>query len=239
MSEHGRRANCCTRMVHHLFLAVALALCASARAQTGTALSDSAKAMIGTWELSDAERGKTCSARFSADPARVGYRVIFDAECAKLFPLVHQIAGWRFPQDDLLYMLDAQGKAVLQFSEVEDGMFEAPTPGLGVLFLQNPAAAAAGPKPEPSSGDAAGNWAVVRGDGVSICVLTLAGNGFAVTAQPGCDPSITKLNFTQWRMNQGELLLIPANGEPWRFEDADGNWRQLTDSPEQLMLVRQ
>ena len=48
------------------------------------------------------------------------------------------------------------GKALVEFSEVEDGIYEAPTPGVGVLFLQN-AAAAAGP-PEKPPEEVAGNW---------------------------------------------------------------------------------
>jgi Protease inhibitor Inh len=226
--------------VRRLFpAAVALALSGFAQAQTNATLSDSVKAMVGTWEFSNAERDKTCTAKFTTDPARIGFRVTFDADCAKLFPLVRQIVGWKFPQEDLLYMLDARGKALMEFSEVEDGIYEAPTPGLGVLFLQNAAAAAASPKSEPTTGEVAGNWAVVRDDGTSICVLTLAKGGLAVTAQPGCDPSIVKFNFTQWRMDQDELVLIPANGDTLRFEDADGNWRQISDAAGQLLLVRQ
>ena len=56
---------------------------------------------------------------------------------------MNDIAGWTYPNNDLLKLLDAQGRPLVEFSEVEDGIFEAPTPGVGVLFLQAPAAAAA------------------------------------------------------------------------------------------------
>ena len=98
--------------------------------------------MIGTWEFSNADRDKTCTVTFKSDRSAVGYKLEFDPNCGNLFPLVRDIAGWKYPEDDLLYLLDAQGKSLVEFSEVEDGIFEAPTPGLGVLFLQNPAAAA-------------------------------------------------------------------------------------------------
>ena len=221
-----------------LIAAVAVAIGGTAHAQTGAQLTDSAKAMIGSWEFSNAERDKICTAKFTANRAASGYKVTFDANCAKLFPLVRRIVGWKFPKDELLYLVDAQGKALVEFSEVEDGIFEAPTPGLGVLFLQNPAAAAAAPKATPSQ-KVTGNWGVVRGDGAPICVLTLAADGLSVTAQPGCDAGIAKLDFTQWRMDNGDLLLVPSNGEPWRFEDADGNWRRLSDTADTIMLVRQ
>lgn len=221
-----------------LIAAVAVVVSGTAHAQTGAPLADSVKSMIGNWEFSNAERDKICTAKFTANHAASGYKVTFDANCAKLFPLVRRIFGWNFPQDDLLYLLDAQGKALVEFSEVEDGIFEAPTPGLGVLFLQNPAAAAAAPKAKQLH-EVAGNWAVVRGDGAPLCVLTLASDGLSVTAQPGCDPGIAKLEFTQWRMDNGDLLLVPASGEPWRFEDVDGNWRRLSQAADPIMLVRQ
>jgi Protease inhibitor Inh len=227
-------------MARRIFIAAAAAVIgATVHAQTPATLGESAKAMIGSWELSNAERDKTCSAKFTSNAARAGFKVTFDASCGILFPPVSKIVGWKFPQDDLLYLLDAQGKALIEFSEVEDGIFEAPTPGLGVLFLQNPAAAAAAPKAEPSR-DAAGNWAVLRGDSAPICVLVLARDGLSVTAQPGCDAGIAKLDFTQWRMDNGELVLVPSNGEPWRFEDVDGNWRRLSEGAvDQIMLVRE
>ncbi len=209
---------------------------AQAQAQTRATMSDSAKAMIGAWEFSNAGRDKSCSVTFSAERAAAGYRLKFDADCGILFPLVKQITGWKYPPGELLYLIDARGQTIISFSEVEDGIFEAPTPGLGVLFLQNSTAS----KPEPKAADdATGSWAVVRGDAPPLCVLTLAAGGFSVTAQPGCDPDVAKLEFTQWRLDGRDLLLIPANGEPWRFEQVDGNWRRLSDEAEPLMLVRQ
>ena len=142
-----------------------------ARAQTPSALGESAQRMIGNWEFSNADHDKICTATFKSDPARNGFKVEFDANCVNLFPLVREIATWKFPDNDLLYLLDAQGKSVAEFSEVEDGIFEAPTPGVGVLFLQNAATAAPPPKPPDQ---VAGNWAIVRKAGPPACLLTLA-----------------------------------------------------------------
>ena len=120
-------------------------------------LGESAKAMIGTWEFSNAARDKVCNATFKKIHTRVGFRVTFGANCGKLFPLVQQVAGWRYPEDDDLFLLDADGKALVEFSEVEDGIFEAPTPGVGVLFLQNPAAIERDKRDGADSPDNAGN----------------------------------------------------------------------------------
>ncbi len=151
------------------------------------------------------------------------------------------VAGWKFPDNDLLSLLDADGKALVEFSEVEDGIYEAPTPGIGVLFLQNPAAA--GPPPKPPE-QIAGNWSLVRADGTAACkfalTVTAAKDGFALTVAPGCDAAIARLNFSQWRLDRDELMLVPARGNPWRFEEIEGgNWRRVPDSAEPFTLARQ
>jgi Protease inhibitor Inh len=225
-------------MMRFVLIAIfAVSISAAAQARTNEALSNSAKAVIGAWEFSDAEHDKMCTVKFASDAAKVGLKVTFDANCGNLFPLVRQIAGWKYPQGDLLYLVDGTGQALITFSEVEDGIFEAPTPGLGLLFLQNPTAAALPEQDQPS--EVAGNWELRHGNDIVVCVLTLASDGFAVTVNPGCDPEIVKLNFAQWRMDRSELVLVPASGDPWLFEDTDGNWRRLNENAEPFMLVRQ
>ena len=154
---------------------------------------------------------------------------------------MNQVAGWTFPDNDLLHLLDAQGKVLVEFSEVEDGIYEAPTPGVGVLFLQSPAAA--GPPPK-SPEQIAGSWAIKRGSGAPICALalttTVLRDDFALTVKPGCDPAITRIGFAQWRMDRGELELVSPRGITWRFEEVDnGAWRRLPETADQIMLVRQ
>jgi len=227
--------------MRHLVIAVlSLFLCAPALAQKAT-LTDSAKEMIaiGTWEFSNADRDKACKITFKSDPAPVGFALSLDADCVNLFPLARDIAGWKYPDDDLLYLLDAQGKALVEFSEVEDGIFEAPTPGIGVVFLQNPAAA--GPAPVKKVSDIAGDWLIKRGD-TTVCAVTLTGGDkgdtFPLIVRAGCDPAITNLKFGQWRLDNGEIDLLPANGEPWRFQESDGVWQRLSET-EQIILERQ
>ncbi len=223
-----------------LLLIVTAGLIAPALAQAPAQLGDSAKALIGTWEFSNADRDKICSATFKADSTKVGFKVEFDSNCAALFPLVGNVAGWSFPEGDLLRFLDAQGRALVEFSEVEDGIYEAPTPGLGVLFLQN--AASAGPPPK-SPDLFVGDWAITR-RGAAICMLSLAAtgakDGFALSVKPGCDAAIARLNFAQWKIDRDELMLVPARGNPWRFEEEEGgNWRRVPESADAFTLVRQ
>jgi hypothetical protein len=140
----------------------------SAAAQSG--LNDAAKAMIGTWEFSNADREKLCAVTFRADPTSAGMRVEFEGKCAGLFPFVTEITSWRIAEHDFLRLMDAKGQSVLEFSEVEGGIFEAPRPGEGILFIQN--ASAVGPAPRTAD-QMTGEWAVVRGSNRTICTLTL------------------------------------------------------------------
>ncbi len=211
----------------------------AASAQTPATLGDSAKAVIGSWEFSNADRDKICTVVLKSDPAPGGFKVEFDKNCGALFPLVNDVVAWNFPENDLLRLLDAQGKSLVEFSEVEDGIYEAPTPGVGVLFLQNAAAAAPVSKPPEQ---VAGDWAVVHGSGVPLCHLTLAmtaaQDGLALIVKPGCDPAIARLNLTLWRIDRDELMLVPARGNPWRFEEVDANsWRRIPELNDAIMLV--
>jgi hypothetical protein len=62
----------------------------------------------------------------------------------------------------------------------------------------------------------------------------------ALTVKPGCAASIAQLNFTQWRFDGGELVLVPARGTAWRFEEIEGaGWRRIPESANPIMLVRQ
>ncbi len=113
------------------------------------ALGESEQGMIGTWELSNAARDKICMATFKNTRGVVGWRVEFDKNCPIVFPGIATAAGWTFPDGDLLRLIDAEGRTLTEFSEVEDGIYEAPTPGIGVLFRQNPEAAARKPDDTP------------------------------------------------------------------------------------------
>lgn len=223
-----------------IILFLALCIGSGASAQTPSPFGDSAKAMVGSWEFSNADRDKICTVTFKPDRTAVGYKVEFNGGCAALFPLVADIAGWNFPDNDLLRLVDAQGRALAEFSEVEDGIYEAPTPGIGVLFIQSAASAAPPPKrPE----EVAGEWAIAGQ--TELCVVSLStaaasGGAMSLTVKPGCRDDIARLNFTRWRIEGGELQLLPSQGTtPWRFVESDSdNWRRIPEAAEPVNLVR-
>ena len=222
-------------MVRGAVLALILvAACAGdARAQ-----SEAAKAMAGTWEFANADRDRICTLTFRTDRGPVGMRLEFDRACAGLYPFVRDIVGWTMAENDFLRLLDAQGKSVLDFSEVESGIYEAPRPGEGILFIQG--AGAAGPALRTAE-QVAGDWTVVRGAGRVICTLTLsdaaAGADLAVRVKQPCDPFVTRFAPTAWQVERGELVLKSARGQTWRFEEADeGTWRRVPETPDPVLL---
>ncbi len=221
-------------------IAIAFLIFAAAGA-SAQALNDQAKAMVGTWEFSNADRDKTCNLTFKAERAGAGYRLDFDPKCVDDFPLLRDIVAWTYPDNDLLHLVDSQGRALVDFSEVETGMFEAPTPGVGVLFLQN--SADAGVQPVPIE-QVVGDWALMRGGGKPLCSFSLttapADEGFAITVKPGCDPAIARLNFVRWKIDRDELMIAPSRGVPWRFEQNDTDiWERVPESSNPYTLVRQ
>ncbi len=90
-----------------------------------------------------------------------------------------------------------------------------------------------------------GDWAMVHGDGQSICGITLTNNeasadNFQAFLKPKCDPAVAAFAPTQWRLDHGQILLISDNGEIWTFEaDDNAQWRRVPDSADPLILLRQ
>ncbi|MEA3026785.1 MAG: hypothetical protein QOF91_2070 [Alphaproteobacteria bacterium] len=198
------------------------------------------RTMPGTWEFSNADREKTCTVTFRNDAAKVGKRLDFDPACAKLFPFVPEIVGWRLNDNDFLRLLDARGAAVLEFSEVESGIFEAPKTGEGILFIQNPTDL--GPAPKTAE-QITGDWSIIRRTGQRVCGLTLsnaaAGEEFVVRLQPPCDRVVTSFAPATWQMDRGEIVLRAANGQSWRFEEGeDSKWQRIPQTASPLLMVR-
>jgi len=234
-----------TALAFLLLTALASPLAAQAPDTTAPATPEPAGAaaprtMPGSWEFSNADREKTCMITFRDTAAKVGKRVEFDPKCITLFPFISEIVGWRLNDNDFLRLLNAQGNAVLEFSEVESGIFEAPKPGEGILFIQNPTDLGAPPK---TAEQITGEWNVVRRTGQRVCGLNLsntaAGEEFVVRLQPPCDRAITSFAPVTWQMDRGEIVLRSANGQSWRFEEGeDSKWLRLPQTASPIFMVR-
>jgi hypothetical protein len=201
---------------------------------------DPATAMLGAWEFSNADHDKICRFVFRSDAVTGGSRVDVDKNCANLFPSTKDIVGWSVDNFGSLRLLDGRGAAVIELTEAESGLYDGFQPGEGRYILQSAAAA-----PVRSAEDIVGDWGVARGTGKAICVLSLinapaGGDALTLNIKPGCDPLVTRFNPTGWRMDQGELLLLSARGQKWRFEENDVNtWQRVPESTDPVLLVRQ
>jgi hypothetical protein len=200
------------------------------------------KDMIGQWELSTTERSKTCVVTLKSDATPQGLKLELEPGCAAALPFTKDIAAWSIKGLDIVRLQDAAGAAVIDFTEVESGIFEGLRQGEGIYILQNLAAARSLAK---SMDQMIGDWAMVRGNGQSICGLTLTNteagqDNFQVFLKPKCDPAISAFAPTQWRLEHGQMLLMSQSGETWQFEaDDNAQWRQVPDAADPLIMLRQ
>jgi hypothetical protein len=204
------------------------------------ASSGGASSLVGAWEFSNADHDKICRFNFRADAVPSGSRLDIDKNCPSLFPSTGHIVAWAVDNYGSLRLLDAQGNAVVELTEVESGMYDGFTPEEGRYILQTAAAA-----PVRSADDMVGDWAIALGTGKPICALTLAKGPagtdlLALKIKPGCDAMITRFGPTGWRMVQGELVLVSPRGQSWQFEENDANtWQRVPESADPVLLVRQ
>jgi hypothetical protein len=211
----------------------------AARAQDAATLK---KDMIGQWELSTTERSKTCVVTLKSDSTPQGLKLELEPGCPAALPFTKDITAWSIKGLDIVRLQDAAGESVIDFTEVESGIFEGLRQNEGIYILQNLAAARSLAK---SMDQMIGDWAMVRSNGESICGLTLTNteasqDNFQVFLKPKCDPAIAAFAPTQWRLDHGQILLMSASGETWQFEaDDNAQWRRVPDSADPLILLRQ
>jgi hypothetical protein len=200
------------------------------------------KDMAGQWELSTTERSKTCVVTLKNDTTPQGLKLELEPGCAAALPFTKDIAAWSIKGLDIVRLQDAAGQPVIDFTEVESGIFEGLRQGEGIYILQNLAAARSLAK---SMDQMIGDWAMVRGNGQSICGLTLTNteasqDNFQVFLKPKCDPAVAAFAPTQWRLEHGQMLLMSASGETWQIEaDDNAQWRRVPDSTYPLIMLRQ
>jgi hypothetical protein len=223
-----------------LALAAAIVCGSPARSQDAATLKTD---MIGQWELATTDRSKTCVVTLKSDSTPQGFKLELEPGCAAALPFTRDIAAWSIKGlGDIVRLQDAAGQPVVDFTEVETGIFEGMRTGEGIYILQNLVAARSLAK---SMDQMIGDWAMVRGDGQAICGLTLTNteataDNFQVFLKPKCDPVVAAFAPTQWRLEHGQILLMSASGETWQFEaDDNAQWRRVPDSADPLIMLRQ
>jgi hypothetical protein len=224
-----------------VMLAALLALAAASPARSQQDASTLKKDMIGQWELATTDRSKTCVVTLKQEPASQGLKLELEPGCAAALPFTKGITAWNIKGLDIVRLQDAAAESVIDFTEVEAGIFEGLRQGEGVYILQNLAAARSLAK---SMDQMIGDWSMVRGNGQAICGLTLTNteagqDNFQVFLKPKCDPAVAAFAPTQWRLDHGQMLLMSQRGETWQFEaDDNAQWRKVPDSADPLIMLR-
>ena len=222
-----------------LLIAACVAAIGPVRAQDATTLK---KEMVGQWELSTTERSKTCVVTIKGDPVAQGFKLDLEPACKTALPFTKDIVAWSLKGLDIVRLQDATGESVIDFTEVEAGIFEGLRQGEGVYILQDLAAARSMAK---SMDQMIGDWAMVRGNGQPVCGLTLTNteadqDNFQVFLKPKCDAAIAQFNPTQWRLERGQIILMSKSGDVWQFEaDDNAQWRRVPDTADPLIMLRQ
>jgi Protease inhibitor Inh len=225
--------------------AIAFPLCfAGAGAQESPASADALSAMIGNWEFSNADRDKICRFSFRSDAATGAaagsYKIDIDRNCANLFPSTKDVTAWTLDSFGMLRLLDKAGNALIELSEAENGIFDGFQPGEGRYVLQSAAAV-----PLRTADDLVGEWGIARGTGKPICLLTLAAapvsaENLTLKVKPGCDAFVARFGPVSWRVDRGELVLVSARGQTWRFEEDDQNtWTRVPETADPVIMQRQ
>ena len=224
-----------------LTLGLLLAGIPHAAAQTGTPPSDAVNSMLGGWEMSNAERDKTCIITFKLDMTGPGRALDLPKDCTTTFPNIKDAAAWTI-DSDALRLVDGRGTTLLEFNEVENGLFES-AHSTGPLYFLQTLAAAQGREHTPDQ--MFGTWNFVRANGRAICQITLMDtaadtDSFALETKPGCDQLITRFAPRAWRMDRGQFVLVSTKGDIWRFEEEEtNNWHRIPEGRQPLLLVKQ
>ncbi len=222
-------------------VAVLLAIAGGAGPASSQDASSLKQEMIGQWELATTERSKTCVVALKGDATAQGLKLELEPSCPAALPFTKDIAAWNIKGLDIVRLQNAAGEPVIDFTEVESGIFEGHRTGEGVYILQNLAAARALAK---SMDQMIGDWSMVRGNGQAVCGLTLTNteagqDNFQVFLKPKCDPAVTAFAPTVWRLDHGQMLLMSEKGETWQFEaDDNAQWRKVPDTADPLIMLR-
>ncbi|MFZ2160555.1 MAG: protease inhibitor Inh/omp19 family protein, partial [Bradyrhizobium sp.] len=110
-------------------LALPVSLASPAWSQDSSALK---KEMVGQWELSTTERSKTCVVTLKSDASPQGLKLELEPGCAAALPFTRDIAAWNVKGLDIVRLQDAAGQPVIDFTEVESGIFEGLRQGEGI-----------------------------------------------------------------------------------------------------------
>ena len=133
------------------------------------------------------------------------------------------------------------GQPVIDFTEVESGIFEGLRQGEGVYILQNLAAARSLAK---SMDQMIGDWPMVRGNGQADLRADADQHRGRRRQFPGLRQAEMRSRGRSLRADAMAARARPddpdvEDGETWQFEaDDNAQWRRVPDSADGLIMLR-
>src|SRR5579864_6433709 len=91
-------------------LAAVMASDVAAQQPPSPASSEAFKAVIGKWEISNADRDRTCAITFRSDPSGNVFKLDLDKACTTQMPELKGVVAWTIGGLDLVRLLDARGR---------------------------------------------------------------------------------------------------------------------------------
>lgn len=95
------------------------------------------KSFYGPWVIADQSGDKTCRVDLKEEPAIGGSVIDVDAGCAKVFPVMDEIAAWRLMENWSIDLVDATRKTRIRFT-TPDAAYVADPEVDGIFTIQQP-----------------------------------------------------------------------------------------------------
>ena len=193
------------------FAVVALVLGSTAAHAQAQEPSDSAKGMVGAWEISNAARDKPCPLIFQPEAVTGGFKLEFDPACGTDFPALKDVRSGPSARTMQYGCSTTRARSCSTSTRSKSHMFEAERKGEGLFFMRTQAAIkAATVSPEQLFGE----WTLLREFEKPLCKLTLSNvsggeESYRLMVKPGCAAphAIMGLGLTTWRLEVNDLLL--------------------------------
>ncbi len=210
----------------------------------GPLRAEETKALVGAWELADADQSRKCAVQLKGDRAGPRLAIGLGGDCAAKFPFLKDVTSWSAPPRGGIRLHDQGGKVVLDLSETENAIFEGVRAGEGVYFLSQPETAALDGQPDAT--DIAGEWLLQRPAGKTLCVVQLldearAGSqdSFALKLGPDCDRAVTQLRIIGWQVERDRLTLLVEGRDKLVFKRTDGKtWTKVPEERSPWVLAK-
>jgi hypothetical protein len=127
--------------------------------------------------------------------------------------------AWGMTQDDAVQLLDSKGAVVLEFAEVESGMYEAERKGEGLYFMRTQAAVK---DATVSAEQLFGEWTLLQEFEKPLCQITLSNATagpeiYKIVVKPGCDAAIADFGSATWRFSESDATVwerVPPSTDP-------------------------